>query len=301
MDANEKMFSLQEVLNITSKMLASNVTAQDLISQIQEKELTELEDITSFLKSTATEERKNLLDAEFGKGRKKASRKTERLLQEFFPTIDFDGLEQEDIFQRIIDSQKLKKVSSKDISYEQAINVPEIAQTIQKLKAQASETEQIRQQFDTYKKTASFLEYALPQLEQMGAVFSDNPQRRQRQIELLKQEAKNLNFKQSDSGDLIFLDEEGNILMNKQEARAWDSKEYLKHISPVDFRDINSKPDKQTYTPNKKGNNSPTFGFSPEQMKNFTYEDYKQAKQVDPAAADFVLRTMEQNHINNNQ
>lgn len=300
METNGISFSLEEFLGIVSKMLASKTDAQELITHIKENELTDKDDIASFITSTAKNKRAALLDAEFGKGRSKASKKTERLLQEFFPTLDFSGLEQEDIFQKIVDHNRSKKVNSKDISFEQAMKVPEVAQAFQKLQDKAANAEGIEKEFNTYKKTAQFLKYALPELEKMGAQFSKDPNRRKRQIEQLEQQARILNFKESESGELIFLDDEGNALINKDEARVWDSKEYLKYISPVDFSNPNDKPDKNIHSPSNKGGGAgDSFGYSAEQMKSFNYNDYKEAKNTNPAKAEFILRTMESNHINN--
>jgi hypothetical protein len=301
MPNEEGLYSQEEVLNIASKMLA-NTTAKDLSELLKESES---DDLGIILGRVSTNERKDLLDSEFGKGRKKASRKTERLLGEFFPNMDFNGMEQEEIFESISTAHRKVKKDSKDtkISFEQALQIPEVANAFNKLKQQADRTQELETQISNNKKLSLFMEHALPMLESMGANFSKDPIRRKRQIEILKNEAKMLNFQEDREQGLIFTDEDGNRLMNKQEARLYDTKEYLKMISPVDFVEAAQTQNKTPYTPNNKGGSTDlNFGFTKEQIdKGFTSDDVKRVRKDNPAKAEFMIKKMEENYLNKQQ
>lgn len=303
MPNEDGLYSQEEVLNIASRMLA-NKTAKDLSKMLTDEE-SQIDDLGSFLGGLSTNERKDLLDSEFGKGRKKASRKTERLLGEFFPNLDFSGMEQEEIFETISTSHKrVKSDSTKtNISFEQALKIPEIESAFNKLKQEAQRAQDLEREMSLNKKMSLFMEHALPMLDSMGANFSKDPIRRKRQIEILKNEAKNLNFTEDRENGLIFTDEDGNRLMNKEEARLYDTKEYLKMISPVDFVESVQTNNKTPYTPNNKGGSTDlNFGFTKEQLsKGFNSDDVKQARKDDPAKAQFMIKVMEENFLNNNQ
>lgn len=304
MPNEDGLFSQNEVLQIASRMLA-NTSAEDLSKLLTEEE-SQIDDLGKFLGRISTNERKTLLDAEFGKGRKKASRKTERLLGEFFPNMDFDGMEQEDIFETISTSHKKVKSDSKketNISFEQALQIPEVKNAFSKLQQQAQRAHELEEQISYNKKITLFMEHALPMLENMGANFSKDPIRRKRQLEILKNEAKNLNFTEDNENGLIFTDADGNRLMNKEEARLYDTKEFLKMISPVDFVENVQTKDKTPYLPNNKGGSTDlSFGFTKEQLsKGFTAEDVRQARKENPAKASFMIKQMEENFLNKQQ
>jgi hypothetical protein len=302
MPNEDGLYTQDEVLQIASRMLAGT-TAKDLSDLLKDEE-SQNEDLGKFLGRISTNERKNLLDAEFGKGRKKASRKTERLLGEFFPNEDFEGMEQEEIFQKISTAHtKSDSKKTTNISFEQAMQIPEIANAFNVLQKKASRAEELEMEISNNSKISLFMEHAIPMLESMGASFSKDPVRRKRQIEILKNEAKNLNFKEDRELGLIFTDADGHRLMNKEEARHWDTKEYLKMISPVDFVEVVQTKDKTPYTPsNKAGSTDLNFGFSKEQItKGFTADEVKQARKDNPAKAEYMVKVMVENFENKQQ
>lgn len=294
----DKQYTLQEVLSVFSKTLAKT-TAEELTEMVTEKGLSTLDEIGNFVSKEVLKQKKDYGTSEFGKAKNKALTSTERLIRDSFPSIDFEGLEgQEQYFEKIANHTKvLSDKSNKDISYEKAMQVPEIASKFKELKAKASQVEELQASKAKVQKNYELLNWALPILEEKGAQFSKNAQKRKKQINALLSEIDANNWKPDGKGGFVPVNEDGEILSNPDSLEAWDQVDYLKTLTIVDFAEpTNDDPSNNRggYVPDKDKNKGlANFGYTKEQISGFTSDDLNNARrEKQPEKAQFILNSM---------
>lgn len=295
---DERLYTEQEVLDIAAKMSA-NTKAKDLSSQLTEKGIEDKEGVISYLSSYATDKRKELLNSEFGKGKSKASQKLEKAISKHFPELDFDDMQQEEMLEHIAKNLNALKDKSDNISYEKAMAVKEVADSFKKIKEKAALAEQYQNDLETFKKGTQFLEHVLPIMEDMGAQFSKNPERRSKQLQDLRNSAANEHF-EFRNNKIVFLDGEGNLKMNQDKGEVYETNDYLKKISPVDFvkqeQSNNNNNNRNPYIPSTKTKENNNFGYSQEQLKGVTAKDVQDARnEKNPEKVAFLKETMREN------
>jgi len=297
----DKQYSLQDVLGVFSKALA-NTTAADLAEMVTENNLSSLTEVGDYVKGLVVQQKKDFGTSEFGKGRKKSAKDTERLLQKHFSSIDFDGAEtQEDFFEKVATHQKAISDKSNNITLEKALQVPEVAQKFKDLKLQASKVEELQNSNSKIQRNFEILNWSIPLLEQQGAQFSKDPARRKRQVNAFLAEIDRGNFKDDGKGGYIPVNNDGDHLMN-QDTEKWDSLDYLKTLTIVDFanpQDQNNSNKDTAYFPNKEQNSGgANFGFTKDSIKSFTSEDYTAAlKAKEPEKAAFIKKALIENEV----
>lgn len=277
---NEKLFTQKEVLAMFSKSLAVN--AKELADKAEGIDLSTTSSMTSFLTEAGVEKR----NQEFNKGAIKAAKKKEALIREIFPDVDFNGMQVEDMLIHMRDDvfkkSKDTDTKNKQITLEQALEVPAIKKVWENLREQANSKESLQKEFEAFKKVSKLSGLAISKLEAEGAQFSQDARRRQRQIDLINKELENLNFKFDEDGNPIILDSDGLPKRNLQTGDDYSFTDFLRSVSPVDFKAKEEEAPKAKNTPmpsDPKGNNGGTYGFTKEEISKLSIADFSKAKQ----------------------
>jgi len=291
-------FNTQDVVSIAAALLGAQPS--DLIDKIGETDLTNTEQLTSFLKPFAVKKFNDLRDEALNKGFRQASKRTEKLWGEVF-SEDISGQKLEDLFINHREKLSAQKSDKSNITLQKALQSSEVKNYIEQLKKTASEADQIRADFDKYKTLQSIKAEALNVLSSSGANFSENKAIKARQMAALESELKNLKFNRNPNGEITLLDDTGEPLFNKDTAQNWNFSDYVKTLSPVDFSQPPAKKqNKNTFVPNIKGDTGNAYGFTQSQIKTFTYEDFKQVlNEGDTEKAKFIQEQMLLNHEQN--
>ena len=291
-------FNTQDVVTIAAALLGAQPA--DLIDKIGESDLTNTEQLTSFLKPFAVKKFNDLRDEALNKGFRQASKRTEKLWGEVF-SEDISGQKLEDLFINHREKLSAQKSDKSNITLQKALQSSEVKNYIEQLKKTASEADQIRADFDKYKTLQSIKAEALNVLNSSGANFSENKAIKARQMAALESELKNLKFNRNPNGEITLLDDTGEPLFNKETAQNWNFSDYVKTLSPVDFSQPPAKKqNKNTFVPNIKGDTGNAYGFTQSQIKTFTYEDFKQVlNEGDTEKAKFIQEQMLLNHEQN--
>ena len=291
-------FNTQDVVSIAAALLGAQPA--DLIDKIGETDLTNTEQLTSFLKPFAVKKFNNLRDEALNKGFRQASKRMEKLWAEVF-NEDISGQKLEDLFINHREKLSAQKSDKSNITLQKALQSSEVKNYIEQLKKTASEADQIRADFDKYKTLQSIKAEALNVLNSSGANFSENKAIKARQMAALEAELKNLKFNRNPNGEITLLDDTGEPLFNKETAQNWNFSDYVKTLSPVDFSQPPAKKqNKNTFVPNIKGDTGNAYGFTQSQIKTFTYEDFKQVlNEGDTEKAKFIQEQMLLNHEQN--
>lgn len=294
--ADDKLYSLQDVLGMFSNVLGKNPT--ELVALTKEKDLSTLDSLSSELKAIAILDRTALKDAEFSKGFKKSKTNTEKLIKELFPSLpseDLAGKELDDILVLVRDKTANTDKTKTAITAEQAFQVAEVQSKIKELKDKADKFDLKTKEFESYKSNQVIVQKALSILEKQGAVFSSNPTTKAIQQKAF--EAALLEHKYKIDGDKItVLDSEGvNPKWNAAEAKEYDIESFVKTISPVDFGTTTTKPNTTTYTPDASNQGVLNHGYSEAQLKTANlYEERKAALSAGlTAKADFLEKELE--------
>lgn len=295
--ADDKLYSLQEVLSIASNMLGKTQT--ELVALTKEKDLSNIESVISELKTIAIAERKALKDGEFGKGFKKSKTDTEKTIKELFPNLtkeDLEGKELDDILVLVRDKTTTTDKSKTAITTEQAMADPNVKAKIQKLELDAAKHLEKSKEFEDYKVIETVMQRAIAIAEKNGASFSQDLTIRARQIKALRAELSEHNYKFAADGSPIVMDKEGvNPKWNDTDQKPWDFEALVKFSSPVDFGTTTTKPNTTTYTPDASNQGVLNHGYSEAQLKTANlYEERKAALSAGlTAKADFLEKELE--------
>ena len=216
-----------------------------------------------------------------GKGYRQASKKTERLIKEVFPDVEFESEKQEDMFIHLRDVQRnqpktdnSKAKSPKNLSWEDALKFDSVRTRVQELQNKASKVDEVQSSFDSFKRYVGIKDLALDHLREAGARLDPtskiyNLQMQAIQDTLSQVQTKNVN------GVHYILDEEGDIRINPDTANQMTLKEYVINNSPVDFEQAPAqKPNKSIKVPNGGGGGN-KYNFS--DQHKFTIADFNDA------------------------
>ena len=300
----EKTFSVKEVINLTASLIGTQ--PKDLIEKIEDNDLSELENLSSFLKPFAVKHLNNLREESVNKGYRQASKKTERLWSDVFQE-DITGKRLEDLFMEHKNNlnNKATKTDKSKITIQQALNSDEVRQYVEQLQSKADQAETIQTEFKRFKTLQEIKADALNELTTRGAQFSQNPKIKKLQLQALENELGNIKFKRNQDGSLMILDDDGESpLYNKETASHWNFGDYIASLSPVDFvTEQAKKENKTTFVPSKEGAPaSNNFGYSKSQVSKFTYDDFKRANKAgNKDEANFIQEQMIANHENSNK
>jgi hypothetical protein len=300
----EKTFSVKEVINLTASLIGTQ--PKDLIEKIEDNDLSDVDNLSSFLKPFAVKHLNNLREESLNKGYRQASKKTERLWADVFQE-DITGKRLEDLFMEHKNSlnNKATKSDKSKITIQQALNSDEVRQYIEQLQSKADQADKVQNEFKRFKTLQEIKADALNELTTRGAQFSQNPKIKKLQLQALENELGNIKFKRNQDGSLMVLDSDGESpLYNKETASHWNFGDYIASLSPVDFvTEQAKKENKKTFVPSKEGapagNN---FGYSKSQVSKFTYDDFKRANKAgNKDEANFIQEQMILNHENSNK
>ena len=297
MENADKLYSVQDVINITASLIGSQ--PQDLIEKIEDNDLSTSDNLQSFLKPFAVSKLNNLRKESLDKGFRQASKRVEKLWGEVF-NEDIAGKKLDDLFVQHRD--KITSTPSKDkskITLQQALQSDEVRTHIEQLKSKATTAETVQSQFDKYKQLMSIKSTALEELTNRGAKFSPNPKVKALQMQALESELSSLKVKVNNDGSVTLLDEDGESpLYNTETASHWNFGDYLQQNSPLDFGEIEApKKDKNTFTPENKGSLGSTFGYSKSQLAGLGYADWERANKAGKTEeAAFIQKQMIENH-----
>ena len=298
--SDNKQFSLQEVINITANLIGA--TPQDLIEKIEDNDLSNVDSVNSFLKPFVVKKFNEIREESLNKGFRQASKKTERLWSEIF-NEDITGKKLDDIFMETKDMLSNKSDKTKNITIQQALNSSEVREYIESLKSKAEQVDKVQNEFNLFKNLQQIKQDALNELTKRGAKFSENPKIQRLQLQALEDELSQIKFKRNNEGQIIVLDEDGESpLYNKETATHWNFGDYVAKLSPVDFVSEVKKENKQTFVPSQTGASTNNFGYTGEQIKKFTYDDFKRANKAGKTEeAKFIQEQMINNFENQNK
>ena len=293
---NEKLYTVEDLLNITAIILGKNNT--ELVALTKDIDLTNFDTLKSEIKAISVSERNAMRKAEFDRGFKKSKTQTEETIKELFPNENFEGKDgKEPLVSDILAAIKEKTAvdKSKQITAEQAYNVPEVQQKIKELKAIADTANAAKFDFEKYKTNQIIKQYALDVMEKKGAVFSTDPTRKAIQMEALEASLSKHIIKIFD-GKPVVMDSEGiNPKYDAIEGKTLEFDSFVQQISPVDFNTTVHKQDKTTYTPQITTSTTNSYGYTDTQLKSMDlYEEFsKKNKEGKTAEADFLYKEME--------
>ena len=298
----EKFFSVKEVINLTASLIGTQ--PEDLISKIEDNDLSNFDALSSFIKPFAVKHLNKLREESVNKGFRQASKKTERLWGEVFHE-DITGKKLEDLFmehKNNLNTKTQKSDKSKTITIQQALNSDEVRKYVEQLQKKADQAEAIQGNFDAFKTLQAIKADALNELTTRGAQFSQNPKIKKLQLQALEDELSQIKFKRNNDGTITVLDEDGESpLYNKETANHWNFGDYIQSLSPVDFvTEPPKKDNKNTFVPSQKnGTNGNTFGYSKDQISKFTYDDFNRVnKEGKTDEAKFIQEQMITNFEN---
>ena len=290
------------VLTAVSELF--NINSQDLAEALEQKEVENLSGLISELKPLTKNYLNTKHDEYLNKGYRQASKKTERLVKEIFNNIEFSGSTQDEIFSEIKQAYTTaKETPSKKskITLQEALQSEEVKSYLDKLKGFESKYNELNTSFETYKNLNLVKSRALNILTSLGANFSSDQNIRQRQEKAFLNELKAHKFQQTEDGQILVLDSDGEKLFNKNAGDYWTFKDLVKTLSPVDF--VESKPNNTLPKNNGvNGNISNTYGYTKEQLKSVSFEDYNNALQSgDQEKAQYLYKQMLSNYAPNNE
>jgi hypothetical protein len=251
-----------------------------LVDKIEDNDLSNIDSLQSFVKPFAVKHLNKIREESVNKGYRQASKKTERLWGDVFQE-DITGKRLEDLFMDKKNQTNSDK-SKKDITLQQALNSPEVREHLKGLEEKVKGYDHLKNEYSSYKNLISVKSDALEELNKQGAQFSPNEKIKKLQLQALETSLSSLKYRRNEDSSITILDSDGESpLYNKDTADHWSFGDYIKSISPVDFvTEQPKKKDKKPFTPSGKPSNNSAFGYSPEQVKNFKYEDFKDAKKA---------------------
>ena len=273
----------------------SKETLLGVVSLLGDKNL--MQDVQSIMDGEK-EEDFNLLDAAkatiisfnnnkqkelIGKGIRKESVKTEKLLREIYPSIDFEGKVKEDMLIELRDVhgvavQKNNSKDSKEVkTLQDALKLPFVKSHVEALQEKADKTEALQSEFDQYKNLQSVKGLAMEELNNLGGKFSSRKSLKEIQDRNLSEMLGSLPHK-IEEGKVIVLDADGDPLVNPSTSKPYIFGDYLKERAPLEFEEQTTPPSDKN-PPKTNGNGSNDFGFNSDEIKSFGIDDYNKAKQ----------------------
>ena len=203
----EKTFSVKEVINLTASLIGTQ--PKDLIEKIEDNDLSDVDNLSSFLKPFAVKHLNNLREESLNKGYRQASKKTERLWADVFQE-DITGKRLEDLFMEHKNSlnNKATKSDKSKITIQQALNSDEVRQYVEQLQSKADQADKVQNEFKRFKTLQEIKADALNELTTRGAQFSQNPKIKKLQLQALENELGNIKFKRNQDGSLMVLDKQ---------------------------------------------------------------------------------------------
>lgn len=292
---------MQEIKEAVFKAVSNlfNISTEDLTASVEDKTLESTDDLIDALRPIAKTFFNTKHDEYVNKGYRQASKKTERAFKKHFEGVNFDGKTQEELFEELktlMDSKPTK--DRKKVTLQEALQSEEVQSHFANLKQYESKYAQLENEFDSYKNLMSVKSTALNVLTQNGANFSSDANIRKRQEKAFLSELKQFKYDVDSEGKISILDNDGEKMFNKNTGNYWDFSDFVKQLSPVDFQE--QKQDKKISKPNVQNWNGTQYGFSKENLKSVSFDDYNNALQSgDTEKAKFLYDQMIKNYENN--
>jgi hypothetical protein len=215
-----------------------------------------------------------------GKGLRKESVVTEALIRKLYPDFEFKGKLKADMLTEIKESQKANEGNSKDSkeikTLQDALKLDFVNSHVSTLQEKADKYDAKEQEFNQYKNLQSVKGITMGGLSEIGGKFSTKQSLKDLQNKTLEDMLGQLPHKIVD-GKVVVLDEDGDPLVDPKTSKNYEFANYLKENAPVEFTDLTED------TPDKKppvidGKNGVDFGYSKEQTKALSLEDYQEAE-----------------------
>lgn len=278
--------TMEGVLSLVSAL--TGVKKQELVSSTDGQEFSDLKELESVIKPITKQHQDELTKKHFRKGVTKA----ERTIKEVFPDLASNKVE--DI---AVELQELtnKPVTKEKTEITQKDIVKFLSTDAGKSYVEQSNKEYAQQELASFKFKNKLVQQAVSLIEEKGGTWSKDQARKERQIKILEQALDNYKFKETENGFLP-VDEDGEQLIKGN--TLVDFEETIISLSPVDFADTTQQPNvKQPTLPTARevlsGKVTSNFGYSAEEMKNFTAEDiYKAQESGDMEKMAFIRQTM---------
>ena len=234
-----------------------------------------------------------------GKGYRQASKKTERLIKEVFPDVEFESEKQEDMFIHLRDVQRTqqktdnsKAKTPKELSWEDALKFDSVRTRVQELQEKASKVDEVQSSYDSFKRYVGIKDLSLGYLNEAGAQLNPKSKIYNLQMQAIQKTLSQVQTKDI-NGVHYILDEEGDIKINPDTAKQMTLKEYVINNSPVDFAEQPAKrEDKKIHTPSKKGNgNANPYNYAKDH--SFTAKEHAEAlKEGNPQKAEYIKQQL---------
>lgn len=291
---NEKLYTQKEVLDIVAKTTA--IAAQDLVDATEGKEIADVKALLDVINPIAVKGRNELIDMQFNKAKGKVSKKVEKRLAELFPDGDFEGKDVDsilDILPTIV--KPTAQNNSTKITTEQALNIPEVKTLIDKGRKAEEDLKKLNGDFESYKSNQKVMQKAIAEAEKQGAAFSADPVIRARQLKAFESEITRFKYKEDDAGNLIPLDDEGEHPRHNQgTGKNWEFSEFIKGLSPVDFKTEVEKQNNNKPIPLPNGAGGvQNYGLTAEALKTIGAKEYSEAlSKGEIAKAEFIKKTI---------
>lgn len=274
---SEKLFSIQDVVNITAKML--QLQPKDLIDSIKENDLSTVDLAINHLQEFSNSKFRNLHKEGVNTGFRRSAEKLEKLYSEIFgekPTTE----NLDDLISDFKAKNKPVENNPTTITLKDALKVKEISDAFNALKLQAAESEKTKNDFENFKNVLGLKNKAIEQLKNLNLKFSDVKGIAELQEAKLETILSQVKHKIENDGSVTLLEQDGTPLFNSKKA----STGYLfsDYIMDNASSFLDSQTNKQTdkpatpYTPpNGQNQNNSTFGFVDNHV--FTADDYRTA------------------------
>jgi len=287
----------KEVLTSIVGLLGSEELKKDVISIIDslESDSNVFESIKSDLISFNNNRNTELIS----KGYRQEAKKTEKLIKEIFTNVKFENNRKDEMLIELRDKNGFnsdkKTKDSKKITLQEALKVDEIATHFEKLQNKAKEYDSLNEEFHKYKNLQSVKSHALGVLPNIGAKFSSNERLKKVQMQELERLLSTLPHKIVDD-KVIILDEDGDPLNDPNTSKAFEFGDYLKNNVALEFEEAKEKQQDRNPRVPKEGGERTTFGYTSQQVKNFTHDDFKNAKlKGKTQEADFIAKAIKDN------
>ena len=280
-------YKLDEVLGMFSKALKLDET---LVLDGESNGRTELQKLLS----SAVEDRfKTVEDNTFGKAYKKAKKEAQDEVANHFEVSNKGKLD--DVLSRI------ELPSGEDTASQKELTLSEVLATDNPVSRKIKELKKLKtdwkQQYDDLKLEYANKEHfskveskAMQVLESLNPVYGGN---KERLMKFFKTELMQSKYK-FDGDTIQILDAEGNPMLSENGIDHMKFENHIRSLSPFEFSEQQQQVTKPNPITHPSTSTTPNnFGYSKEQIKELSYNDYNKAKQSgDLAKAEFVAKAL---------
>ena len=246
------------------------------------------------LLSKAVESRfQTVEDNTFGKAYKKAKREAQEDVASHFDVSNKGKLE--DVLNRINLPSDETTASPKELTLSEVLATDNpVSRKIKELKKLKGDW---KQQYDDLKAEYANKEHfskveskAMQILESLNPVYGGN---KERLMKFFKSELMQSKYK-FENDTIQILDSEGNPMLSENGIDHLKFENHIRSLSPFEFSEQQQQASKTNPISHPSTTTtSNTFGYSKEQLKDLSFDDYNKAKQSgDKAKADFIYQAM---------